>query len=110
MYETDQHKIDKSDYSTDKLQAYTIYKQALDTYRDTKVEAAEKNSKDLEVLNIQLEKVAKEINQNIQDRTAKTEEDEREQVLKKLKEEIKGIAYDINRVDKYIEKEDRFIN
>ena len=32
------------------------------------------------------------------------------QVLKNHKEEIKGIAYDIKRVDKAIEEEDRFIN
>ena len=40
----------------------------------------------------------------------KEEEERREQVLKKLKEEIKGIAYDIKRVDKAIEEEDKFIN
>ena len=87
LYASDQQKIDKTVYSTDELQAYTICKQALDTYKDTKAKAAEKYSKDLEVLNIQLEKAAKEFNQNIQDRTAKAEEEEREQVLKKLKED-----------------------
>ena len=40
----------------------------------------------------------------------KKKEEKREQVLKKLKEEIKGIAYDIKRVDEAIEKEDTFIN
>ena len=31
FYESDQHKIDKSVYSTDELQAYAVYKQALNT-------------------------------------------------------------------------------
>ena len=32
LYTTEQHKIDKTEYSTDELQAYAIYKPALDTY------------------------------------------------------------------------------
>ena len=87
LYASEQHKIDKTVYSTDKLQAYAIYKQALDTYKETKDKASEKYSKDLEVLNIQLEKVAKEFNKNKQERSAKEEEEKREQVLQKHKEE-----------------------
>ena len=37
-------------------------------------------------------------------------EEKREQILQKLKEDIKGIAYDIKKVDKAIEEEDSFIN
>ena len=50
LYASEQHKIDKTVYSTDELQAYAIYKQALDTYKDTKDKAANKYSKYLEAL------------------------------------------------------------
>ena len=33
LYATEQHKIDKTVYSTDELQSYAIYKPALDTYK-----------------------------------------------------------------------------
>ena len=108
LYADEQHIIDKTAYSTDELQAYAIYKQALDTYKETKNKAAEKYIKNLEVLNIKLEKIAKEFNQNIQERAARAEEAQREEIIKKHKEEIKGIAYDNKRVDRAIE--DKFIN
>ena len=47
LYASEQHKTDKTVYSTDELQAYAIYKQALDTYKDTKAKAAEKYNKNL---------------------------------------------------------------
>ena len=109
LYTTEQHKIDKIVYSTDELQTYAVYKQALDTYKETKDKAANKYSKDLEALEVEFDRIANEINKNIQERSAKEEEEKREQVLQKLKEEIKGIPYDIKRVDKAIEEEDRFI-
>ena len=102
--------IDKTLYSTDELQAYAIYKRALDTYKETKDKAAEKYIRDLEALNAHLEKVAKEFNKNIQKKVLNAEEEKRKQVLKKLKDEIKGITYDIKRVDKAIEEENTFIN
>ena len=67
-------KIDKTVCSTDELHTNAIYKQALDTYKDTKVKAADKYIKDLEALNSQLENVAKEFNKSIQERSAKAEE------------------------------------
>ena len=106
LYASEQHKIDKTVYLRDELQTYAIYKQALDTYKDTKDKTAEKYGKDLEALEAELDRIAKKINKNIQERSPKEEEEKREQVLKKLKEEMKGIAYDIKRVDKAIEKED----
>ena len=36
LYASDQNEIDKTEYSTDELQAYAIYQQALDTYNNTK--------------------------------------------------------------------------
>ena len=54
--------------------------------------------------------VSKEINKKIQEKEAVAEEAKREDQLLKHKEEIKGIVYDINRVDKVIEKEDKFLN
>ena len=33
LYRTEQHKIDKTEYSTDELQAYAFYKPALQTYK-----------------------------------------------------------------------------
>ena len=53
--------------------------------------------------------VSKEINKKIQEREEVAEEAKREEQLLKHKEEIKGIVYDIKRVDKAIEKEDKFI-
>ena len=47
MYKVDQHKIDKTEYSTDDLQAYAIYKLAVDTYKNTKEKVTEKYTKDL---------------------------------------------------------------
>ena len=109
MYATEQHKIDKTVYSTDELQAYAIYKQAR-YYKETKDKATIKYNKDLETLETEFDKVAKEINNNIKETSAKKEKEKKEQVLHKLKEDIKGIAYDIKRVDKAIEEEDSFIS
>ena len=47
---------------------------------------------------------------SIQEREAVAEETRREEQVLKHKEEIKGIVYDIKRVDKAIEKEDKFLN
>ena len=80
MYKVEQHKIDKTEYSTDELQAYAIYKPAVDTYKNTKEKVTEKYTKDLEVLNAELDKVSKEINKKLQ---------EREAVLKKQEEKNK---------------------
>ena len=110
LYKVEQHKIDKTEYSTDELQAYAIYKPAVDTYKNTKEKVTEKYTKDLEVLNAELDKVSKEINKKLQEREAVAEETKREDQLLKHKEEIKGIVYDIKRVDKAIEKEDKFLN
>ena len=111
LYKVDQHKIDKTEYSTDDLQAYAIYKLAVDTYKNTKEKVTEKYTKDLEVLNLDLDKIAKEINKGLQEREAVAEEAKREEQLLKHKEEIKGIVYDIKRVDKAIGKEDKlFLN
>ena len=109
LYATEEQKIDKTVYSTDELQAYAIYKPALDTYKETKDKATIKYNKELETLELEFDKVAREINKNIKERGAKKEEEEREQELLKLKEVIKGITYDIKRVDKAIEEEDNFI-
>ena len=92
------------------MQAYAIYKPALDTYKETKDKTTIKYNKELEALELEFDKVAREINKNIKERGAKKEEEKREQDLQKLKEVIKGIAYDIKRVDKAIEEEDSFIS
>ena len=110
LYKVEQHKIDKTEYSTDELQAYAIYKPAVDTYKNTKEKVTEKYTKDLEVLNTELDKVSKEITKKLQEREVVAEETRREDQLLKHKEEIKGIVYDIKRVDKAIEKEDKFLN
>ena len=36
MYRTEQHKIDKTEYSTDELQAYAIYKPAVEYIQEYK--------------------------------------------------------------------------
>ena len=110
LYKVEQHKIDKTEYSIDELQAYAIYKPAVDTYKNTKERITEKYTKYLEVLNLELDKVSKEINKKIQEREAVAEDTRREEQVLKHKEEIKGIVYDIKRVDKAIEKEDKFLN
>ena len=46
----------------------------------------------------------------MQEREAVAEETRREDQVQKHKEEIIGIVYDIKRVDKAIEKEDKFLN
>ena len=58
----DPYNVNKTEYSTDELQAYAIYKPAVDTYKNTKEKVTEKYTKDLEVLNAELDKVSKEIN------------------------------------------------
>ena len=80
------------------------------SHKNTKEKATAKYTKDLEVLNVELDKVAKEINKKIQERDAVAEEARREEQLHQHKEEIKGIVYDIKRVDKVIEREDKFLN
>ena len=110
LYETEEQKIDKNVYSTDELQAYVIYKPALDTYKETKDKATIQYNQDLEALETELGKVAREINKKVKERGEKKEEQERERELNKLKEVIKGITYDIKRVDQDIEEEDNFID
>ena len=110
LYKIEQHKIDKTVYSTDELQAYAIYKPAVDTYKNTKEKVTEKYTKDLEVLNAELDKISKEINKQIQEREAIAEEAKREDQLMKHKEESKGIVYDIKRVDRAIEEEDNLLS
>ena len=109
LYATEEQKVDKTVYSTDELQAYAIYQPALDTCKETKDRATIKYNKELEILKLEFDKVAKEINNKIKERGEKKEEEEREKELQKLKEVIKGIAYDIKRVDKAIEEEDKYI-
>ena len=109
LYATEEQKVDKTVYSTDELQAYAIYKPALDTYKETKDKATIKYNKELETLELEFDKVAREINKNVKERSEEKEEQEREKELQKLKEAIKGITHDIKRVDKAIEEEDRFI-
>ena len=109
LYATEEKKVDKTTYSTDELQAYAIYQPALDTYKETKDRATIKYNKELEALELEFDKVAKEINEKIKERSERKEEEEREQELQQLKEVVKGIAYDIKRVDKAIEEEDRYI-
>ena len=104
MYNIDQHRINKTEYSTDELQANAIYKPSVDTYKNTKEKVTERYTKDHEVLNAEFDKVSKEINKKIQERETVAEEAKREDQLLKHKEEIKGIVYDIKRVDKAIEK------
>ena len=41
LYRVEQHKIDKTEYSTDELQAYAIYKPAVYTYKNTKEKVSE---------------------------------------------------------------------
>ena len=81
LYKVDQQNIDKdkTEYSTDELQVYAIYKPAVDTYKNTKEKVTEKYTKDLEVLNLELDKVAKEINKKIQEREAVVEDTRREE-------------------------------
>ena len=110
LYTTKQQKIDKIVYSTVEVQAYAIYKQALDTYKNTKDKATEKYTKDLQLLNSELDKIAIEINQKIQQRETEAEETRREEEIQQYKQEIKGIVYDIRKVEKAIEREDKFIN
>ena len=57
-------KIDKTVYSTDELQAYAIYQPALDIYKETKDRATIKY-KELETLELEFSKVAREINKKI---------------------------------------------
>ena len=102
LYATEEQKVDETVYSTDELQAYAIYQPALDTYKETKDRATIKYNKELETLELEFDKVAKEINKKVKERGEKKEEEEREKELQKLKEVIKGIVYDIKRVDKAI--------
>ena len=97
MYASEQHKIDKTVYSTDEFQAYAIYEQALDTCKETKDKAANKYSKDLEALEADLDRIAKEINKNIQGKKYQEEKEKREQVLQKLKERHQGYSIMISR-------------
>ena len=54
-YATEEQKIDKTVYSTDELQAYAIYKPAVDTYKETKDNATIKYNKELEALELEFD-------------------------------------------------------
>ena len=78
LYATEEQRVYKTVYSTDELQAYAIYQPALDTYKETKDRATIKYNKELETLELEFDKVAKEINKKIKERGEKKEEEERE--------------------------------
>ena len=65
-------KIDKTVYSTDELQAYAIYQPALDIYKETKDRATIKYNKELETLELELNKVAWEINKKMKEQLIKS--------------------------------------
>ena len=65
-------KVDKTIYSTDELQAYAIYQPALDIYKETKDRATIKYNKELETLELEFNKVAREINKKIKEKLIKS--------------------------------------
>ena len=72
LYATEKQKVDKTVYSTDELQAYAIYQPALDTYKETKDRATIKYNKELETLELEFDKVAREINKKIKEKLIKS--------------------------------------
>ena len=67
---------------------YAIYQPALDTYKETKDRATIKYNKELETLELEFDKVAKEINKKIKERGEKKGAEEREKELQKLKKKL----------------------
>ena len=67
-----EQKVDKTMCSTDELQAYAIYQPALDIYKETKDRATIKYNKELETLELEFNKVAREINKKIKDKLMKS--------------------------------------
>ena len=62
LSKNNEQKVDKTMCSTDELQAYAIYQPALDIYKETKDRATIKYNKELETLELEFNKVAREIN------------------------------------------------
>ena len=54
------------------MQAYAIYQPALDTYKETKDRATIKYNKELEALELEFDKVAREINKKIKEKLIKS--------------------------------------
>ena len=85
LYATEEQKVDKTVYSTDELQAYAIYKPALDTYKETKDKATIKYNKELETLELEFDKVARENNKNIKERSERKKNRKENKSCKNLK-------------------------
>ena len=60
-----ENKIDKVELTTDDLQAYAIYATAINTYKETKDKTTKQYNKDLEAIELEQDRVAKEINKQI---------------------------------------------
>ena len=76
-------------YSTDELQAYAIYQPALDTYKETKDRATIKYNKELEALELEFDKVAKEINKKIKERSERKRKRKENRSYNNLKKLLK---------------------
>ena len=58
-------KIDKVELILDDLQAYAIYSTAINTFKETKDKTTKQYNKDLEVIELEIDELAKEINRQI---------------------------------------------
>ena len=102
-------KIDKVELTIDDLQAYAIYVTAINTYKETKDKTTKQYNKDLEAIELEYDRVAKEINKELQLREEQQQEKERTKENKRLKRESEGILQDIKRIEQAITVEDQLL-
>ena len=92
-------KIDKVELTLDDLQAYAIYSTAINTFKETKDKTTKQYNKDLEVTELEIDELAKEINKQILTREQQQQKTDRTKEIQKLKAESEGILQDIRRIE-----------
>ena len=102
-------KIDKVELTIDDLQAHAIYATAITTFKETKDKTTKQYNKDLEAIELEYDRVTKEINKEIQLRKEQQQEKERTKEINRLKRESEGILQDIKRIEQGISVEVQFL-
>ena len=102
-------KMDKVELTIDDLQAYAIYATAINTFKETIDKTTKQYNKDLEAIELENDRVAKEINKELPLREEQQQEKERTKEINRLKSESEGILQDIKRIKQAIAVEDLFL-
>ena len=82
----------------------------INTFKETKDKTTKQYNKDLVEIELEIDKLAKEINKQILIREQQQQKTDRTKEIHKLKVESEGILQDITRIEQAVAVEDQFLN